>query len=246
MEFAVQNVQGMEQVRKSGIYFGRMLAISLLVHGAFFLLLLSPRHGKFPAHPISYLDLSMTEPATKTSRPAQIKQIATPAPEKANPLPEPPLQPAPTEFDKLQQGAHKALESAGAKPEAIGQASLALGITNGYFSSLAEGQSLHSDIKDYYFSLLRTVNEKWWVANDGRAVALRRAMINVVISRDGNVLKAQIMQGSGSIAYDRSLLKALEAASPFPPLPAQYRMSFFEAPLIFNPPLNLMVTGNKS
>ncbi len=71
-------------------------------------------------------------------------------------------------------------------------------------------------------------------------------MISVVISRDGNVVKAEIVQGSGSYSYDKSLLKALEAASPFPPLPAQYRMAFFEAPLVFNPPLNLMATGNRS
>ncbi len=123
---------------------------------------------------------------------------------------------------------------------------MALGITNGYFSSLSEGKTLHSDIRDYYFSILQTINEKWWVENDGRAGARRKAMINVVIGRDGSVLQAQIMQGSGSVAYDRSLLKALEAASPFPPLPAWYHMAYFEAPLIFNPPLNLMATGNKS
>jgi protein TonB len=223
-----------------------MLAVSLLMHGTFFLLLLSPRHGQFAARPVAYLDLSMTEPAAETSQPAQTKQTDTTVPEKTIPLPETPQKPAPTEFDKLQQGTHKALETAAAKPEAIGQSSLALGITNGYFSSLAEGQTLHDDIRDYYFTLLRTINEKWWVANAGHAGAHASAMISVVIGRDGSVLKAEILRGSGSYSYDRSLLKALEAASPFPPLPAQYRMSFFEAPLVFNPPLNLMTTDNRS
>ncbi len=242
MEYTVQDGQVVGQFRRSTAYFGRMLAVSLGVHIALFMLLLSPRHGQFAVRPVAYLDLSMTEPG----RPAETKQTAAAAPEKPVPLPEPPPQSAPTEFDKLQQGAREALETAAVKPEAVGQSSLALGITSGYFSSLAEGQSLHDDIRDYYFSMLRAINEKWWVANAGHAGARTRAMINVLIGRDGNVLKAEIVQGSGSFAYDKSLLKALEAASPFPPLPERYRMAFFEAPLIFNPPLDLMSLGNRT
>jgi protein TonB len=243
MEYAVQNAEGMGHFRRSGTYFGRMLAASLVAHIAFSVLLLSPRHGQFAARPIAYLDLSMTEPATASQA---TKQPDETSPKKSVPLPETPQRPAPTEFEKLQQGTREALESAAAKPEAIEQSSLALGITNGYFSSLAEGQTLHDDIRDYYFTILRTINEKWWVANGGQTGARARAMISVVIGRDGNVLKAEIVRASGSYSYDKSLLKAVEAASPFPPLPAQYRLSFFEAPLVFNPPLNLMATGSKS
>ncbi len=238
----------MEHYRRPGTYFSRMLAISLVVHVAFFLLLLFPRHGHFAPNPVACIDLSMTAPASEAIKPAETKKSDKTATKKTAPVPQPEAsqQPAPTEFDKLQHEARAALDSAAAKPEAIGQASLALGITNGYFSSLAEGQSLHDDIKDYYFTILRTVNEKWWIASDSHANARRRAMISVVIGRDGNVVKAEIVQGSGSYSYDKSLLKALQAASPFPPLPAQYRMAFFEAPLVFNPPLNLMATGNRS
>ncbi len=245
MEDAVQDMRGMDSFRRSGTYFGRMLAISIGVHVAFSLLLLSPRHGQIAMRPVAYLDLSMTKPAVEVSRSAETKQAAPP-PGKIIPLPETSPRPEPTEFDKLEQGAREALDTAAAKPEAIEQASLALGITNGYFSSLAEGQTLHPDIKDYYFTILRSINEKWWIANGGHAGAQARAMINVVIARDGNIVNAQIVRGSGSMTYDRSLLKALQAASPFPPLPEKYRMAFFEAPLVFNPPLNLMTSGNRS
>ncbi len=246
MDYAVPQMQEMGHLGKSGKYFGRMLGVSLFVHGIVFLLLLSPRHGQFAARPIAYLDLSMTAPAAEASRPAETKKTDTAHQEKAVPVPETAQPSAPTEFDRLQQSAREALETAAAKPEAVGQSSIALGITNGYFSSLAEGQTLHDDIRDYYFTILRAINEKWWVASESHASAYRRAMISVVIGRDGNVVKAEIRQGSGSYSYDKSLLKALEAASPFPPLPKQYRMGYFEAPLVFNPPLNLMGTGNKS
>jgi protein TonB len=142
----------------------------------------------------------------------------------------------------LQQQTVKALASAESAPETIRQSSLALGITNGYFSSIANGQSLNDDIRDYYFTILRSINDKWWIGNTDHAGAKRRALINVVIARDGKVLQAEIVQGSGSFSYDRSLLKALEAAGPFPPLPERYQQVFFLAPLLFNPPLNLMTS----
>lgn len=246
MEYAVQDMQGMEHYRRPGAYFGRMLAISLVVHVAFFLLLLTPRHGQVTVPRFASIDLSMVEPAPQASQPAETKVPVETEKTIPEPSPETPPQPAPTEFEKLQHEAREAVKTAGATPETVGQASLALGITSGYFSSLAEGQSLHADIRDYYFNILRSINEKWWVANAGHSGARARAMISVVIGREGNVLKAEIVRGSGSYSYDRSLLKALEAASPFPPLPAEYRMAFFEAPLVFNPPLNLMATGNRS
>jgi protein TonB len=48
------------------------------------------------------------------------------------------------------------------------------------------------------------------------------------------------MIGSGNRRYDSEVRKALAAAGPLPPLPANYEGDFFAAPVQLVPPLNLM------
>jgi len=53
-----------------------------------------------------------------------------------------------------------------------------------------------------------------------------------------------MMTSSGNPAYDRAMMRTLEASSPLPPLPESYRGDFFQAPLRFNVPLNLLHSLN--
>lgn len=240
-EITVAEMQEAESCRRDHANFGRVLVISFLVHVACSVLVLSHQRGNNSMAPVPSFDLTMTEPQTAPVQPAQPAVQEEPVS-----LPEPPPQPpALSEYEKLRQDSRKAVETA-ATPEAIRQVSLGLGITNGYFSSFANGQSLNDDIRDYYFTILQTINEKWWVGRGSHSGARNKVMINVVIARDGNVVQTEIVRGSGSFSYDRSLLKALEAASPFPPLPERFRQAYFSAPLLFNPPLNLLDGGNNS
>ena len=149
-------------------------------------------------------------------------------------------EPAPTAYDKLQQDVGKAMQSAESRPEAVDGVSFGLGMTNGYFSTLAEGKTLRPDIREYYLAMLRRVNEKWWVARNGQTGRLRDAIIDVVVARDGTVVYFSLARSSGDPAWDKIMLKSLESASPLPPLPESYTDEFFRAPLRFVAPLNLM------
>ena len=220
--------------------FRRMVIISLLVHASVTAVVLSQKNGATRGPSVSYLDLRMLQPAApvlEAPRPThQAHTIPLPQSEPPAVQPESP----PTAYDTLQQEVNKALQSAESRPEAVNGVSFGLGMTNGYFSTLAEGKTLRPDIREYYLALLQRVNEKWWVAKNGQTGWVRDAIIDVVVSRDGTVVHLSLTRSSGNPAWDRAMLKSLEAASPLPPLPESYTDEFFRAPLRFVAPLNLM------
>ncbi len=120
------------------------------------------------------------------------------------------------------------------------EASLGLSITSGYFSSIGEGETLRDDIRVYYFEMLRRINEKWWLNRESRQTGRKSAVFYLVIARNGAIVDRMLMESSGNPASDRAMMQALEAANPLPPLPDTYRGDFFQAPLRFNMPLNLL------
>ena len=61
-----------------------------------------------------------------------------------------------------------------------------------------------------------------------------RCSVNVVQTDDGEVLRVQIAQGSGNVAFDRSVEQAVWAASPLP-LPTQRAVFDREIIFLFNP-----------
>ena len=61
-----------------------------------------------------------------------------------------------------------------------------------------------------------------------------RCSVNVVQADDGEVLRVQIAQGSGNVAFDRSVEQAVWAASPLP-LPTQRAVFDREVVFLFNP-----------
>jgi len=239
-DFIYQDMAEAEACGSNRTRFGRMLIFSVLVHACCVAMVLSSHEGRHAASRVAFLDLTMEAPAPPPVPPPSPLEKS-----EAAPLPEVPPQPASTEVEKLRQETAKAVATAATKPESLRQASLSLGITSGYFGSIANGATLNNDIRDYYIAILRTINEKWWIDNSGTGELSRRAIINVIIARDGTIVRAEMAQGSGSYSSDRKLLKALEAASPLPPLPATYKDGFFLAPVIYNPPLDLMSTGSK-
>jgi protein TonB len=114
-------------------------------------------------------------------------------------------------------------------------------MSRGFFKSLAEGQSLKSDIRDYYFVMLDKINESWWrngMAN--REGVFQEPLIEVQITRNGEIANRALVRSSGNPAYDRSILKAIDAAAPLPPLPNSFTGEFFQAPVRLVAPLGLM------
>lgn len=222
-------------------FFTATLAASLLLHLAVSAVLLSKQlHSGFTPT-VTYIDLKTIRAATPLAKPAP---SASPAPKAAEPvLPDTP--PPASDYDRLQDNVREALKTAQSKPEAVNDVSFGLGMTNGYFSSLGEGKSLRPDIREYYFDLLRQINEKWWVDRKGQAGFVRNAVINVVIDRSGAVVQLELAASSGNPSWDRAMMQSLQAASPLPPLPTTFTDDFFRAPLRFVAPLNLMLpAGN--
>jgi protein TonB len=173
-------------------------------------------------------------PVTNPAKPAVSGKYEPPVPSPAAPVA--PL----SDLDKLQAHAQKTLDAATARPAALQEASFGLSITSGYFSSIGAGETLRDDIREYYFEMLRRINEKWWLNRESHQAGRKGAVFYLVIARNGAIVDRMLMESSGNPVCDRAMLHTLEAAGPLPPLPNTYRGDFFQAPLRFNMPLNLL------
>jgi protein TonB len=239
MEITAPKIPSIGDFFETATPFGRMLTLSLLLHAIAAVPFLSPRHDRFGSANVAYLDLNMEmarqpPPVTNPPKPAVAEKTVAPVQTPATPVT--PL----SELDKLQAHAQKTLDAAAAHPAAIQEASLGLSITSGYFGSIGEGETLRDDIREYYFEMLRRINEKWWLNRDSHLAGKKSAVFYLVIARNGAVVDKMLVESSGNPACDREMLQTLEAANPLPPLPETYLGDFFQAPLRFNMPLNLL------
>jgi periplasmic protein TonB len=152
--------------------------------------------------------------------PAPVSTPQTPQPEAAT------VRPAPPQEAKVEEQRSHTL--------------LGMGLTKGYFKSLGEGESLRAGIKGYYLEMLQSINERWWMDEKIDKRRLAPVVVNIIVARNGDIVDSKILRGSGNPLYDKAVLAALTAASPLPPLPADYDQDFFQAPIRLVPPLNLM------
>jgi periplasmic protein TonB len=239
MEEVIQELPVSDQALQPGNFFYKMLALSFLLHVGFSAyLLLNPQRGA-GSRSVTWLDLAMTAPAAPAApRAAKIPPHASEEQATAPPAPVAP----PSEFEKLQKDLRQTLETVGVKPETVQQQSLGLGITRGFFRSIGEGETLRHDIRSYYFSMLQSINEKWWLDKNIERGRIGEVLLNIVIARNGAIVDKQLLRSSGNAAYDREVLRAVEAAGPLPPLPESYLGDFFQTPLRLVPPLTLMAS----
>jgi len=229
----------MDQIFGLNCQFARMMALSILFHVIASLPFLYPRYESFGKATVTYLDLNLG-PAGQPVLPAAAVKPAKPAVTIRSQAPVPlPAVPS-TELDKLRENTQKSLDRAASQPAQMQGVSLGLRITSGYFASIGEGETLRDDIREYYFEMLRSINEKWWVNKDNHLEGKKSAVFYLVIARNGTIVDRKLVESSGNPAYDKAMLQTLEAANPLPPLPETYRGDFFQAPLRFNAPLNLM------
>lgn len=237
----MESFQASFPVRRPREPFRGMLVISLALHAALALLLFSRAPGTGTAPLVSFIDLGMLETA-KTPPAGETKAVSKAAPDIPQ-TPPPPAAPV-TEAEQLRDGLRQTMDSAQAQPETLHQSSFALGITMGYFRSIGEGETLRDDIREYYFALLRKINEKWWLSGGvERQKGKQYPVIRVMIDRNGLIMGKQIIQESGDPAYDRAVMQALDAAAPLPPLPASYKQNVFAAPLRLVSPSRIMLAG---
>lgn len=226
--------------RRSVDIFVCTVVISLILHIAVTALLTLPGRFTAPPAPPVFLDLqniySLPDPDEKPLD--EQSQAVDPLPPNTQPVPE--ISPEVAEFDKrIEHSLRKALQS----PEAIHETSIGLGMISGHFASFAEGESLKDDIRVYYFTLMRRINEVWWVSGAAKGTFTSAASVNIHISREGKVLGCDLIESSGSSEQDLALLDSIKKAEPLPPLPRSFYGRVFNAPIRFVPPLRLMLPG---
>jgi TonB family protein len=219
----------------------KMIVISLLLHGICTIILLGGRAGRPGMPSINFIDLTMSELQSSHERQADHSpppiaaptESALPSQEEAAPL---------TDAEKMQQDLQNAISASAEQPDAMEKVSFGLGMLNGHFGTIADGRTLRDDMREYYLSLLRTINEKWWL--NQQKFEGSGAILNVFVNRNGEIFDAKILQSSGNQSQDRTILKSLVEAGPVPPLPTHYPSPVFVAPVRFNAPLTFF--GSKS
>ena len=83
----------------------------------------------------------------------------------------------------------------------------------------------------YLHAVQRKITEKWAPPTHGDG----RALVVFEISRNGEVKRAALEGSSGDAVYDQAALRAIADATPFPPLPEQYKSSILKIHLGFSP-----------
>jgi TonB family protein len=89
--------------------------------------------------------------------------------------------------------------------------------------------SISLDVSDFPFTyylrqLQAKISERWAPPRPATAGG-ERAVIMFEIGRDGSIREPVLEKGSGNTLYDQSALRAIAEASPFPPLPAEFKSS---------------------
>jgi len=226
--------------RRSVDIFACTVVISLILHIAASMLLSLPGHFSAPVSAPVFVDLqSMTSSPASEEEPAQEPPRSDePAAPDLQTLPEPS-----SESAKLDKAIESSLRKAVQEPEAVHDSAIGLGMVSGHFASFAEGESLKDDIRVYYFSLMRRINEVWWLSGAAKGNFTYAASVNIHISREGKVLGCELLESSGSREQDQALLDAIKRAEPLPPLPQSFYGRVFNAPIRFVPPLRLMFPG---
>jgi TonB family protein len=81
----------------------------------------------------------------------------------------------------------------------------------------------------YIEQLLRQIDAKWTPPQAGTNI---RTIVRFRILRRGEIERLDVAESSGLNAFDLAALRAVQNASPFPPLPASYRNPFLDVNLI--------------
>lgn len=232
--------QSLPLQRRASEILACMLIISLLLHGAIWSCILLPGGSTEQGRGALYVDISsMTAPSPQ---PAPSNPADTEPAGETEPLPDEEKMPTAAGSEALDSSAEQPTAEASARAEALHSNSIGLGISSGYFGSFAEGESLKPEIREYYFALMRRINEVWW-SRSAENPAMGGASFVLLIGRDGKIISCDPMAGSGNPGNDRSLLQMVRLAEPLPPLPQSFTGQHFTAPIRFIPPLNLMLPG---
>jgi TonB family protein len=82
----------------------------------------------------------------------------------------------------------------------------------------------------YLAAVHRKVTERW----EGRALQGRQPVVTFEIARDGQVSNVAVKESSGNPYYDRTAVRAIAEAAPFPRLPDEFPGSVLRVHMGFN------------
>lgn len=229
------------QTRRSDAPMLWTIALSLALHaGLYSMTSLLPRHVA-GIEGMQVVSVNLADSEIRPVVPSPAETVSEPVPKTELPsemsIPVENEQPPAEEALPLQTEEPPPPPVASAPPS-----SLSLGMSRGFFRGIADGESLKSDVREYYLALLDTINERWWSVAGTAGVELGRseAMLTIVMKKSGEMVDVRLVKSTGSPAYDRMILQAVQAASPLPPLPESYASDLFLAPVRLVAPRGLL------
>jgi protein TonB len=77
----------------------------------------------------------------------------------------------------------------------------------------------------YYLRLIQSKIGERWSPPRAAAAGGERVVVLFEIQRDGQIREPSVERSSGNTLYDQSALRAVTEASPFPPLPPEFKAS---------------------
>jgi colicin import membrane protein len=88
-------------------------------------------------------------------------------------------------------------------------------------------------LQAYQDRVREKVAEAWILPMPREEARKLQATAFLMVSREGQVARLQIIQTSGNPLFDDSLMRAIKQASPLPPLPEDYQGTFLEIEMRF-------------
>jgi len=97
-------------------------------------------------------------------------------------------------------------------------------------------ESRAPELKSYYTTIQRAVNSRWIIPPAARTeFRPGRLIVDFTISREGELLRFVVIEGTGNPILDHAGQEALRAAAPFPPLPEELsKFSQLDIRMIFD------------
>ncbi|HXU34169.1 MAG TPA: energy transducer TonB [Thermoanaerobaculia bacterium] len=179
--------------------------------------------GPLP-RPKGWNDPLPTAPAAVPAKPT------APAPAKPTP-PTPPAAKPPTPAKPGNSGGAPGPGAEAAKGTEAGPRGSAAGTAAGTSPFGDRIASIDPDFTYGYYieQLLRQIDAKWTPPQAGTNI---RTIVRFRILRRGDIDQLDVAESSGLNAFDLAALRAVQNASPFPPLPASYRNPTLNVTLI--------------
>ncbi|MGB9617977.1 MAG: TonB family protein [Desulfomonilaceae bacterium] len=102
------------------------------------------------------------------------------------------------------------------------------GLASGQRGGAARGPVLSEDFVRWFEDVRGRINAHWSLIGDNRKRE-KFAVIGVKLSEDGRLLEATVDETSGDPLFDKSAMRAVFLASPFPPMPVEIREKIKQA-----------------